>query len=453
MGNTFAASGGMFVKFDQPAYFPGDAVTGRVYMNITKPVSARGVFLKVRGRERIKYHDTRPPPGQAGHIAPGQPGYHPPHHGHAATPGQPGHNPALANHVEFKEFFKVEELLPGLAGHLAAGNYEYPFQFQLPRGLPPSLDTRGTLPNGRAYIAAITYGVTAWCDVAGGSDWKCKSKLNIGNEMPIHRGSGQNHVDAHPKRMGLMSLGTVGVTLAVPKREFVPGEIIEAGCDANNQSSADVQHTKLRLWRTVTMKDFGWGAHKVETKVASVEGPKLPAHQHRNEQLKLQVPYDSYPEIDGQLLQVTYKLVLSLDISMASDPTVEIPVSIFHPRGHQHWPGANAQHQLPPDWTPQVFSPFSYGNISAQNLPPPSTTASPLVIYAGGGAGATGAAPPSSAAPGYGGAPPSSAAPAGYPGGAPGYSAPPGAGAPPSSTAAYPAPPVDHHDHHGHHHH
>jgi hypothetical protein len=48
MGNAFAASGGLFVKFDQPAYFPGDVVTGRVYMNITKPVSARGVFLKTR---------------------------------------------------------------------------------------------------------------------------------------------------------------------------------------------------------------------------------------------------------------------------------------------------------------------------------------------------------------------------------------------------------------------
>ncbi len=89
-------------------YYPGDVVTGNVYLRIVKPVEVHHLDLEIRGKEKAKWRYR--------------------HENHTRT--AKGKHEIL--HFDFKIFdFAVPVLAPG--------DYVVPFSFTLPPGLPSSL--------------------------------------------------------------------------------------------------------------------------------------------------------------------------------------------------------------------------------------------------------------------------------------------------------------------------
>ena len=62
MGNEFArlksGNGYFVVQTDKQFYFPGEMVSGSIYMRVTDPFQGRHVEMIVKGIEKTKWYDT-----------------------------------------------------------------------------------------------------------------------------------------------------------------------------------------------------------------------------------------------------------------------------------------------------------------------------------------------------------------------------------------------------------
>ena len=59
MGNQPCTQyGGMMINFDKPYYYPGDVVTGNVYMNVLEAFESRGLELSLKIKEYVKWEDV-----------------------------------------------------------------------------------------------------------------------------------------------------------------------------------------------------------------------------------------------------------------------------------------------------------------------------------------------------------------------------------------------------------
>jgi hypothetical protein len=51
-------SGYMYLQTSKPFYYPGEFITGTVYLRLSRPVEARHVELQVKGKEKGCFLDT-----------------------------------------------------------------------------------------------------------------------------------------------------------------------------------------------------------------------------------------------------------------------------------------------------------------------------------------------------------------------------------------------------------
>jgi hypothetical protein len=62
MGNVDSRSkfdsGYIMIATDKPFYEPGEVITGKVYLRITRPIDAKHIQLKIKGKEKGSWHDT-----------------------------------------------------------------------------------------------------------------------------------------------------------------------------------------------------------------------------------------------------------------------------------------------------------------------------------------------------------------------------------------------------------
>ena len=54
------------MALDQPYYFAGDAVTGTLYMQTKGAVEVEKIYLKVKGKEKVRWKETWTQPGGEG---------------------------------------------------------------------------------------------------------------------------------------------------------------------------------------------------------------------------------------------------------------------------------------------------------------------------------------------------------------------------------------------------
>ena len=100
--------GSLVVQSSQKYYYPGDMVTGCVYLRLLRPIQAKKIDLQIHGREKVSfmyYHDNNMHKTTTRHV--------------------------IFNKKEMVYVFS-EPLLKN-------GDYQIPFQFTLPSGLPSSM--------------------------------------------------------------------------------------------------------------------------------------------------------------------------------------------------------------------------------------------------------------------------------------------------------------------------
>ncbi|GMR54624.1 hypothetical protein PMAYCL1PPCAC_24819, partial [Pristionchus mayeri] len=128
--------------------------------------------------------------------------------------------------------------------HLPLGNHRFPFKFLLPLNCPPSFQGG----NGciRYYCKAIIYRPWYSADQMASRRFIVKrpSDLNLIPEVcsPLQR-SGSKEIKFLCRKKGY-----IGILVRVPKRGFVPGEIIAFEAEIVNCSSQTIENERNLSW-------------------------------------------------------------------------------------------------------------------------------------------------------------------------------------------------------------
>jgi hypothetical protein len=53
-GQSTLAENGIFISLDKYSYYPGEVLSGTIYLNLVKPTTVRSVKLKLGGKEKVR---------------------------------------------------------------------------------------------------------------------------------------------------------------------------------------------------------------------------------------------------------------------------------------------------------------------------------------------------------------------------------------------------------------
>jgi hypothetical protein len=312
------------------------------------------------------------------------------------------------------EFFKMR--VPLFTGAILPGQFELPFAFVLPMGLPGSF-VKPSHNNGfrENICASVSYKLQGYVDVAGGRDFKQTSYLVLYERLVSDVLAISKFGTSSITQCCCLNKGDASLTVRLDKNAYVPGETVQVVCEVDNRSSIELRKISVRLYQNLRLQD-SWGTSFSDLKVvARQDYPGIPANtsymgaQARYVPLPLGV---IEPETHGRLVHCTYYCEVDLDVPMGGDVRLRIPVTIYAPQRPPQYVMAD----LPQGWRAEVKPMINVGAI-AMGVPPPVTAASFADPFGGASA------------------PPSTTAGPGYPVGGPGFQqSGPGASAPPSTT-------------------
>jgi len=295
-------SGKILIVLDKPYYMSGEMVSGRVDLDISRPTQAAGLMLKWKGFERTLVEITITIPG-----ANGQP------------PEQ-----RRDRYKDNNEFFHTPPFMVfnfGGAG-VAPGRYSYPFNFQLPQGIPGVFHYERTEFNGDRVKAAVVYKVKCWLDMPG-KDIKRTEKIVISEAVtkqivPIHEEN---------KKSFLFAKGELKLRVDVAKNVFIPGEPIPIAVSVHNESSKKVEALKVKLMRAVDVRAKIIHRNRID-EVSRIKYEGVLAHSNTDQVLQFQIDQEVYPSTNGKLVHCKYHLDIECDVAMAFDLEVHPPVVI-----------------------------------------------------------------------------------------------------------------------------
>jgi hypothetical protein len=108
------------VQFDQPFYYPGNFVTGTIFLNILDRFNSRGVELDIKCIEGVSVMEN-----------------------HQRQVTQDGKTEYITEQRLLKDkqtLFQNKNYLPNFQNNISIGQYAYPFSFVIPAHLPGSFE-------------------------------------------------------------------------------------------------------------------------------------------------------------------------------------------------------------------------------------------------------------------------------------------------------------------------
>ncbi|KAJ1521957.1 hypothetical protein ONE63_002288 [Megalurothrips usitatus] len=216
------------VHFDnaQATFYAGQVVTGRVFVGIDKPKKIRGITIKFKGEAEVKWTES--------HNVRGSDGKH-----HTKYTHYSGHEMYCNN-----EYYLVGN---GGEMELPAGQYNYPFQYQVPITAPSSFE---------GVHGHIRYTAKAVMDRPWKIDNECKVAFTVVcpldlNTLPQVKQPIQYENSKHFCCLWCKS-GPLTVTIRLPVSGYVPGQTIPFQIEIENASNVIVQPINCVLRKEVT---------------------------------------------------------------------------------------------------------------------------------------------------------------------------------------------------------
>lgn len=151
MGSTQSTStfGGIYVNFDKPYYYPGDLVTGNVYLNMLNAFDTKGIELNVEVIEHVSFFHMPSEIDVNKNYDPNttyqRQEVHP---SHTERIGNNDNNEIVANTTftrmlrqNTQTLYKTSNLLNTWNGNkISIGQYAFPIRFGIPANLPGSFE-------------------------------------------------------------------------------------------------------------------------------------------------------------------------------------------------------------------------------------------------------------------------------------------------------------------------
>uniref|UniRef100_A0A672JNE9 Arrestin domain-containing protein 3-like n=1 Tax=Salarias fasciatus TaxID=181472 RepID=A0A672JNE9_SALFA len=202
---------------------------------------------------------------------------------------------------------------------LRRGPHNFPFSFQIPRGIPSSF---------RGKNGEIVYMVEAKISRSWRWPSSVKREINfLSKDFPaIHRAMRplSRSVD---KEVGIFSKGQLQMTASVNRGVCFPGETLSAYARICNSSSKNVK-PKFSLHRKIVyrVKKHTKTSDKVIFKMV---GDPITPRSEVTVPCAVKIPVDAvYTLHNCQIISVEYYLKVYLDVSFAFDPEVVFPLLV-----------------------------------------------------------------------------------------------------------------------------
>ncbi|XP_043478998.1 arrestin domain-containing protein 17-like isoform X1 [Leptopilina heterotoma] len=226
------------IIFDNPVqtYKPGETVSGKILLDLDSNKKCRGMKVKISGKAFTRW----------------------------IQPSGNGSKQIRGHETYFSSKFYV---VGGQSDEmeLTEGEHIFLFEYVLPTNLPTSYELK--LVNNEAHVRYI---VKAIIDRPWKFDNETEAPFTVVTEYdlntdPIARG--QVFIE-ETKTFGIFSSSPpLIVTLSLPFRGYVPGQIIPITVNVDNQSGVEVNHIKLKLEMYGTYLQSGSSSYPMKKKV------------------------------------------------------------------------------------------------------------------------------------------------------------------------------------------
>lgn len=318
MGNTNSnAHVSLAVQTDKMIYMAGETVKGSVYVMVTAETEATGVFLRVKGLERVNFTERR-----TGRDAEDL-------------------DRTLSDEVSF--FNVTMPLLTAQAGSLQPGQYQIPFIFSLPASLPGTYPEEEGMRGGETYRCSIDYEVLAYVEVPGVFTNNIRHRQLLAVTANFDPKAIHAETVVKNKKVCFVCCiprGEIWMRASMDKSHYMPGETAMIVVEMNNGSRATIRHVSMRLVRQLRLgtRSQGWLFYQSDV-LTSLELPGLLPGQSFMDATGRTVPFllsstkDGKPlpaEVKGSIVECTYAVKIFVKIDWTPSIGIEVPIHIYH---------------------------------------------------------------------------------------------------------------------------
>lgn len=271
---------GMFVELNKPYYYPGERVTGNVYVNIQKAWGTRGIDFQIKTKEFIKYIEKVRKAFKRQRKNP-------------QTKRMETYTAYEYVNVERRDertLYKYSYLLTQCSNNVFnIGQYCYPFEFTIPPNLPGSFEYYD-----RDSSACITYTVKARAISINNAKEMIKNENVIIVRQPYTNFNYPTNVTRTIQLGCCTDKGSVTVNLKYGKNSYSLGEGLNAVVQINNSTSkVSSTSSELQLVQEVCLHKPGTkGVTKTRILLRDTKVDQIDIGQMKDQIFQLQI-YDS----------------------------------------------------------------------------------------------------------------------------------------------------------------
>lgn len=353
--SSFSSGNDVFVWTTKPAYVSGETVTGTLNLNCIRQFPSTGVYVTVRGVERTQWEERKHRQVEDGQNEDGSVRYR--------------REEYTESHYGRHVFFDQRICIRPWGGYCFPGQYQFPFSFQLPAGLPGVFEARGTRWN-TTYEAETLYHIIGEVDCADGSEIKHHHRLIMHAAPPSSIQAQTREETANIYVCCCINRGSVTMNASFNKNAFLPGETAQVICNVQNRSTSEITGIETLLKRRFRMSaDGGHHFERVDTIAqATYAGvAAAPASggagseallgdegvNSGNRFIPLALNDRDFgaiqPSTHGQRIQCEYWVEVHAMVTCSGGIRIDLPVTIYAPQPQQ-WVVPTLA-----GWQPQVF--------------------------------------------------------------------------------------------------
>ena len=285
-------------------YFAGSNVEGSVLLELSEPKKAQGISITFSGKAFVHWSERR------------------------TTGSGDNRRTETVHYSDTQTIFN--DVFMQLWGNgkdsqeLGAGRYEFPFKFQFPSDLV--LPTSFESPNGY-----IRYSLLARIKRSWKFDHTTTRAITVNEVVDINTSQLTAPLsNSNEKTLCCLccTSGPISLSVTIDRGGYCPGESIAISTAAENHSSRRITAVQATLKQTVFYYARGH-RHQRSKVIQRVESPGLEAGSLSNWSNELLPIPTTVPSINScRILNVSYALIVTLDIPRAINLHVTIPVTI-----------------------------------------------------------------------------------------------------------------------------
>ncbi|XP_072521181.1 arrestin domain-containing protein 3-like [Salminus brasiliensis] len=325
---------------EQNTFTNGDAVEGRVFLEVSKEANISCFYIKCKGDADVWWTESN---GDDNDSYSSHERYFKLKQVFIQDPSKPAQNEPNVILVTGETYGNV----------VKPGRHVFPFSFQLPDGnFPPSF---------KGHHGSVKYVLQVTLERSWKMDCTAKAEINfvpkIGASGPLMNPQS----GATDKNMKLFTSGSVSLRATVDRMAYALGDVIRVSTNIDNSSSR-----KLKLKYSLEQKQIflaqGNSTRSSRT-IFKVVGDPVPIGTKQIVNTDLQIPANLELTIDCGIIKVEYVLKVYLDVPYARDPEIKFPVFILSAgQSIAPWPSQSNFQPYGPNPPPQpAFGPSPPG--------------------------------------------------------------------------------------------